>query len=111
LPIQRIPRYVLLLTDLLQHTDKNHPDYDSLFKSTEAMKNVAVDINTEITKAEARAQCLNIQELFDTKFNTKPLPISSLVEAHRVFIKDGHLTKQCRSERKLRRFFFFSMIY
>jgi FYVE/RhoGEF/PH domain-containing protein 5/6 len=108
LPIQRIPRYVLLLTDLLQHTDKHHPDYSSLEKCTEAMKEVAVDINTAITKAEARAKCLNIQSLWDTKFNTKQLPISSLVEAHRVFIKDGHLTKQCRNERKIRRFFLFN---
>jgi len=53
-------------------------------------------------------QCLNVQALFDTKFNTKQLPLNSLVEAHRVFIKDGHLTKQCRSERKIRRFFLFN---
>jgi len=108
LPIQRIPRYVLLLTDLLQNTDKDHPDYDSLEKSTEAMKDVALDINTAIKKAEARAQCLHIQSLFDTKFNTKQLPFATLVEAHRVFIKDGQLLKQCRSERKIRRFFLFN---
>ena len=26
-PIQRLPKYVLLLKDLLKHTDPTHPDY------------------------------------------------------------------------------------
>jgi len=32
MPIQRIPRYVLLLQDLFKHTRKSHPDYVSLKK-------------------------------------------------------------------------------
>lgn len=32
MPVQRIPRYQLLLRDLLKHTDKDHVDYESLQK-------------------------------------------------------------------------------
>jgi len=108
LPIQRVPRYVLLLQDLLKNTDPNHPDYPSLEESTEAMKVVAHQINTAIAQAESRAQCVRIQEMFETKLGSKALPITTLVEAHRIFVKEGMLTKQCRSERKPRRFFLFN---
>lgn len=27
-PVQRIPRYILLLTDIIKHTPKTHPDYN-----------------------------------------------------------------------------------
>ena len=37
-PIQRIPRYILLLTDLIKHTTGPHADYDSLCDSLEAIK-------------------------------------------------------------------------
>jgi len=32
-PIQRIPRYTLLLQDLLKKTSKDHPDYADIDKS------------------------------------------------------------------------------
>jgi len=28
MPVQRIPRYKLLLTELLKHTPEDHPDYE-----------------------------------------------------------------------------------
>lgn len=34
-PIQRIPRYMLLLTDLISKTPQDHPDYNDLTKSFE----------------------------------------------------------------------------
>jgi hypothetical protein len=32
-PVQRLPKYVLLLKDLFKHTEVDHPDY-SLIKET-----------------------------------------------------------------------------
>ena len=32
-PVQRLPKYVLLLRDLLKHTDLDHPDHENLLKS------------------------------------------------------------------------------
>jgi hypothetical protein len=32
MPVQRIPRYNMLLTDMMRHTWEDHPDYNSLKK-------------------------------------------------------------------------------
>ena len=32
-PVQRIPRYCLLLSELLKYTDKSHADYENLVYS------------------------------------------------------------------------------
>jgi hypothetical protein len=94
LPVQRIPRYVLLLTDLLNNTDKNHPDYDNITKSYQAIKSLADSIDEAIGKAKSRSQCIEIQSRIENLFGRKALPIPTLVEAHRVFIKEGVLKKQ-----------------
>jgi len=70
LPVQRIPRYVLLLTSL------------------------ADSIDEAIGKAKSRSQCIEIQSRIENLFGRKALPIPTLVEAHRVFIKEGVLKKQ-----------------
>lgn len=44
-PVQRIPRYILLLTDLIKHTPGPHSDYDQLGDALEAMKRTADMIN------------------------------------------------------------------
>lgn len=46
-PVQRIPRYNLLLADLLKNTDESHPDYRNLEKSIEEMKNIAQCIKSK----------------------------------------------------------------
>jgi len=108
LPVQRVPRYVLLLMDLLKNTPREHPDYILVEKSTEAMREVAFQINTAISQAESRAKCIKIHSIIDTKFGSKTLPITTLLEPHRVFIKDGVLLKQFPNDRKPRRFFLFN---
>ncbi len=40
-PIQRIPRYNLLLKDLIKHTSDTHPDYQNLKASLALMQEVA----------------------------------------------------------------------
>lgn len=36
MPVQRIPRYKLLLTELLKHTPEDHPDYEVRAVETES---------------------------------------------------------------------------
>jgi hypothetical protein len=47
-PIQRIPRYVLLLTELLKHTEPSHPDHELLQKAIPLVKDVAEFVNTSM---------------------------------------------------------------
>jgi hypothetical protein len=102
MPIQRIPRYVLLLEDLLKHTEENHPDFNSLSQTLITMKTVANDINESIKEHQNYLKILEIQSKF---MNCPPL-----VEPHRKYIRDGILIKICRKERKRRWFVLFNDI-
>jgi len=51
-PIQRIPHYILLLTDLFNKTSPNHPDYLSIQQALDMIKSVADFMNTEKRKYE-----------------------------------------------------------
>lgn len=52
MPIQRIPRYVLLLNDLCKHTKKSHLDFSDLRKALLKMKEVAGYVNEHKRDAE-----------------------------------------------------------
>lgn len=45
MPVQRIPRYILLLQSLLEVTPPSHPDHDNLKKAAEIVKETALTIN------------------------------------------------------------------
>lgn len=49
---QRIPRYVLLLRDLLKHTPKKHPDYADISKSLAEFQEVAGHVNESMRRAD-----------------------------------------------------------
>ena len=51
-PIQRVPRYILLLQDLLKHTDAAHPDYRNLEQALGAMNKTGTLINESKREAE-----------------------------------------------------------
>jgi len=44
-PVQRIPRYELLLKELINCTWETHPDYTNLEKALQTIKGVASTIN------------------------------------------------------------------
>ena len=104
-PVQRIPRYNLLLADLLKNTDENHPDYRNLEKSIEEMKNIAQYINESIQMNENRKKVIDIHN------SLVSLPSDlNLVEPHRIFVMQGVLQKVCRKQPKKFTFFLFSDI-
>uniref|UniRef100_A0A8C6XCU6 Rho guanine nucleotide exchange factor 17 n=1 Tax=Naja naja TaxID=35670 RepID=A0A8C6XCU6_NAJNA len=51
-PVQRIPRYELLVKDLLKHTSEEHPDYPFLIEAQKSIKQVAEKINKGMKSAE-----------------------------------------------------------
>jgi len=52
LPVQRIPRYSLLLKELLKHTSHDHDDYEELQYSLKKMENVAIYLNDKKAESE-----------------------------------------------------------
>ena len=59
--MQRVPRYNLLLTDLLKNTDKIHTDYEPLGIALDRMLVVASDINKAVELGKNRERILSIQ--------------------------------------------------
>ncbi|XP_004708976.1 rho guanine nucleotide exchange factor 17, partial [Echinops telfairi] len=51
-PVQRIPRYELLVKDLLKHTPEDHPDHPLLLDAQRNIKQVAERINQGVRSAE-----------------------------------------------------------
>ncbi|XP_062508378.1 uncharacterized protein LOC134184648 isoform X2 [Corticium candelabrum] len=64
IPIQRIPRYELLLKELLKHTDKDHPDYGDLTLALTKIQTVASGINESIRAIENELQLIILTKRF-----------------------------------------------
>ncbi|KAH3763180.1 Guanine exchange factor for Rac 30 [Pelomyxa schiedti] len=85
IPIQRIPRYCLLLTDLLRKTPATHPDYANLKSALEAMKATGDYLNEKKRMAEMLCKIYQIQIALRGK--NKP----TIVEPHRYWIREGYV--------------------
>jgi hypothetical protein len=59
-----MPRYTLLLTDLIKHTEQTHPDSAALGQALTKMKQLAEDINKAISDGQNRQHILQIQASF-----------------------------------------------
>lgn len=81
MPIQRIPRYRLLLQELVKCTPGDHPDFSKLSGALETIKNIASFINN-MNQQSAGTKLITLQKSFGSK-------IPNLVEPWRVWIKDG----------------------
>jgi len=61
-PVQRIPRYVILLEELARYTDPKHPDYKDLTMALEKMHSIADYVNEKKRDFEALAQVSQVQD-------------------------------------------------
>eukprot|EP00727_Mastigamoeba_balamuthi_P004155 m51a1_g13737 putative domain containing protein (1263) ;mRNA; r:156087-161140 len=80
-PVQRVPRYILLLADLLKHTPAEHPDYANLQKAVAEMKSTGEYINERKRDAENMAKLSEVQSHLRGKFPT-------LIAPNRRFVAD-----------------------
>jgi hypothetical protein len=64
MPVQRIPRYNLLLRDLLRRTDDTHADFSNLTNALEQFENVMSYLDTNITEAENMKKFLEMGTRF-----------------------------------------------
>ncbi|KAK3745860.1 hypothetical protein QZH41_013216 [Actinostola sp. cb2023] len=103
-PVQRVPRYKLLLESLLNKTPRDYPDFSKLEEATEEIAKVAEHINDNIRQHENFQKMLSIQKSFTGEGAPK------LLAPGRHFIKEGSLLKACRRGSQERMFFLFSDI-
>ncbi|CAI8041525.1 Rho guanine nucleotide exchange factor 17 [Geodia barretti] len=60
-PVQRIPRYLLFIKDLLKHTSANHPDHAPLHQALEELKGLVERVNEserEMARSEKQRELL-----------------------------------------------------
>ncbi|ELP90470.1 Rho/RAC guanine nucleotide exchange factor, putative [Entamoeba invadens IP1] len=101
MPVQRLPRYSLLLADLIKHTSKDHPDFENLLKAQIGIKKLANTVN-EIVEERAKNQIL-------VQLSKKIEGLEEeLVSPFREFIRSGLLMKVCRKFNKERYFYLFN---
>ncbi|KAL6060967.1 RhoGEF domain containing protein [Balamuthia mandrillaris] len=85
MPIQRIPRYVLLLQDLVRHTDGKDPDYGSLCQAVARMKEMAEFVDHKKQEVENLKRLAAIQQSIHG-LKTK------LIQPHRRLVREGVLS-------------------
>ncbi|KAL7712655.1 Rho/RAC guanine nucleotide exchange factor [Entamoeba marina] len=93
MPVQRLPRYNLLLKDLLKRTPSTFSDFPRLSSAYDEMKKLTDYVNRSIIATERRLRLFAIEDRI-SGFSGK------LVEPHRHFIKEGTLLKVCRKKYK-----------
>ena len=110
-PVQRIPRYILLMREYVKSTDKDHPDViiaQQVMRYLDSYtKKVNENIARENTKIEIKEICKRIDNLDSS---VKDELLKQCIGLKR----EGALMKQCRKTIKERYFFLFkdaSIIY
>ncbi|SAM67321.1 probable cytokinesis protein Don1 [Ustilago bromivora] len=99
--VQRIPRYKLLVDDLVKSTPETHPDFVDLRRASHMMEQVASYINENVRQHEMVLTMLGLQKSLQGL--TEPL-----VAPGRALIKRGTLMKTCRRNIQPREFFLFT---
>jgi hypothetical protein len=63
MPVQRIPRYALLLRDLLKNTWEDHPDYENIQKALKLIESIGMDVNLGMS-SNTSSEMLEAQNYF-----------------------------------------------
>lgn len=84
-PVQRVPRYEMLLKDYLKKLPQDHVDRRDAEKSLEIIAMAATHSNTAIRKSENLKKLLEIYEMLGEE--------EDIVNASNEFIKEGHILK------------------
>eukprot|EP01133_Synstelium_polycarpum_P000060 gene60-81_t len=85
LPVQRIPRYVLLLQDLLKYTNNDHEDFNQLVDALGTIKDFAETINFKKSEEDNAMKIASIQHTI------RAMPPNTL-ERRKRFICEGALS-------------------
>ncbi|KAI3657907.1 hypothetical protein MP638_003544 [Amoeboaphelidium occidentale] len=106
MPVQRIPRYKLLLTDLMKYTPKCHPDYENIRLALENVEMIASFVNEQIRQFENALQILQLQSRLVGYEDSNGEAI--LLRPGRKLIKFGKLTRIGPKEHQIVSVFLFN---
>jgi len=102
MPIQRIPRYILLLKEMKKYTFESHPDYEGLPKVATEIENILLELNKHIKKGE-QEEIKKVQTIFESVEGDLHLaidPQSRLLRETSMTIKEMSLNKNEKAAMK-----------
>lgn len=102
MPVQRLPRYQLLLADLLKNTEESHCDYANIKAAVEGIKSVTMEVNEKTKDIDRKAKVLKVKPLISGLHDLQ------LIEPDRALLLEGTLTKVCKKMNKPRYFYLFN---
>lgn len=102
MPVQRIPRYFILLKELEKHTWKDHIDYKDISTATEIMENVVSYMNEKTRDAENVAMVAEIQDRLND--------INNLALPHRRFVESFDIKAHIKNKVRMLKLYFFNDI-
>jgi hypothetical protein len=104
MPVQRLPRYRLLLTELVDATAADHADHATLTDALGRIAAIAQQVNASVAARANRDKLVSIAHELRVTRGAPP----AIVEPQRTFIREGELRKLCRKGVKRRRVWLFS---
>jgi hypothetical protein len=90
MPVQRIPRYVLLLKELLKYTNPSHPDFPLLEQAYAKVKKILDELNRGIDQ-ETHTRVQKIISIEDDIDGVEEYLPSGLYAPHRFLVREGLL--------------------
>ncbi|KIJ08337.1 hypothetical protein PAXINDRAFT_102606, partial [Paxillus involutus ATCC 200175] len=105
-PVQRCPRYLLLLKDLLNSTDPEEPEWERLQEVCGLVEKITTSLNTALASHAQTLSLISIQR------NTRDLPptLTPLIAPGRKLLKRGALIRSGGGEGGARKTFEFLLL-
>jgi len=91
-PVQRVPRYKMLLAEIIKLTPPGHVDHDNLHKAEGIVSGVAASLNDDMKQIELSKKTIDVMTQFDA--------LKELISPSRFFVKEAILKKVCRGGKK-----------
>ena len=104
MPVQRVPRYKLLLKELLKRTKQDDAERSVIECALDTVSNVAATINESVRKRE------NYDKLVELQNSLVGAVGPSIISHDRKFVRQGTLMRVCKRKPKPMEFILFSDI-
>eukprot|EP01114_Cavostelium_apophysatum_P015162 TRINITY_DN4074_c0_g1_i3.p2 TRINITY_DN4074_c0_g1~~TRINITY_DN4074_c0_g1_i3.p2 ORF type:complete len:207 (+),score=56.75 TRINITY_DN4074_c0_g1_i3:1056-1676(+) len=95
MPVQRLPRFEMLLADYIRHTEEGHPDLELAKEGLKQIKSLTQFVNEHKRKADSAYRMMTVQGKI--KGYGKSV---TLLQPGRLLIREGRLLKISRESRK-----------
>jgi len=96
MPVQRLPRYILLLNELVKHTEESHPDWELLHNALKRSKELTDEINIIKRETEEKQTIADLK----TKLDSLPTYFVQTWDSRRL-VKHGTIIEESSRQRSL----------